>query len=118
MAVTEDISERKRLEEELRQAQAEANRNLALFKAVYEHANQALLLVDGQGRLLDWNPAGLTMHGYEDVEEVRAQAESFTANYRLADLSGQVLSFDQWPVSLLIHGRSFVERIQIGRAHV
>jgi PAS domain S-box-containing protein len=63
VGVAEDITERKRGEDELRQAEER-------FRSLYESATVGLYRTTPDGRILMANPAALRMLGYDSLEEL------------------------------------------------
>lgn len=67
LAVTQDISERKRAEEELRQSEQD-------YREIFNSANDAVFIHDAQtGVILDVNDTMLTMYGIRGKQEVIAR---------------------------------------------
>lgn len=61
LGVKEDITETKRLEEALRRSQA-------MFRAIGECAQDAVVMMDPEGRVSFWNPAAERIFGYSAQE--------------------------------------------------
>ncbi|SDM63822.1 PAS domain S-box-containing protein [Catalinimonas alkaloidigena] len=94
--------ERKRVEEAL---QASEDR---LQQVISQHP-EGLVLSDQQGRMVYWNPAALTLHGYARWEDCARDLPAFEALYELSDLEGRVVPVEQWPLSRLFRGEAVQE---------
>ena len=96
--IVRDISER------LEAFQAIKDREDRL-RSVTESLNEGLILVSPEGRLLQWNPAGLRMHGYESLED-GASLPDFRTTFVVSTLDGEVLPFESWPLSRILAGET------------
>jgi PAS domain S-box-containing protein len=61
LMVCEDITDRKRTEEALRESEGR-------FRSVAQSANDAIISADDQGLIISWNNGAHTMFGYEEQE--------------------------------------------------
>jgi PAS domain S-box-containing protein len=61
LALVQDITERKRAEEQLRESEGR-------FRTIFENAGAGVALVDGQGRPIKCNPTYIKMLGYTEEE--------------------------------------------------
>ncbi len=61
--VFRDIAERKQTEAALRESELR-------FRSVVQSAIDAIVVADGEGRILSWNPAAQRIFGYEEVEVI------------------------------------------------
>jgi diguanylate cyclase (GGDEF)-like protein/PAS domain S-box-containing protein len=66
ISINQDVTERKRAEEALRQAEEK-------YRAIFEDAVIAIFQATPEGRLLNINRAFATMHGYESPEQLLAE---------------------------------------------
>jgi PAS domain S-box-containing protein len=92
-----DITERKRVEEELRNNQAQ-------LRTVFENLGEGIVVSDLKGNLLQWNRAALELHGYND--EDRRHLTELVDTFALAELDGTPLSVDAWPLARILRGET------------
>ncbi len=62
VAVKEDISERKRIESDLKKSEEK-------YRTLFEVSQDAVLITQPDGKILDINPAGVEMFGYHSKED-------------------------------------------------
>ena len=67
-----DISERKRLESKLRE-------NIEMFKSLAEHAKDAIVMIDDEGKVIFWNRQAEEMFGYRVEEAIGKDAHLLCA---------------------------------------
>jgi PAS domain S-box-containing protein len=65
-----DITERKRLEEELQTRERELAREKQYFQSLVEVSPAAVVIMDSEERVTGWNPAATRLFGYEEVEAI------------------------------------------------
>jgi len=70
----EDISERKKLEEEIR-------RQKEYYEALFVNSPVAIVTVDRDGKVVSWNPAAENLFGYTQDEAVGRYADDLVANH-------------------------------------
>ncbi len=103
-----DVTERRRLEEELEQRVAERTaaleainerlnqeinerwRSEALFRSLFEQANDAIFIEDEEDRILDANPRACELLGYTREELLRLRVSDLQAP-EVRGMSGQVI---------------------------
>ena len=103
-AVYRDITEQRAAAAALVAARATAERGLAQMRAVVSSMAEGLIVADGEGNLLEWNPAALRLHGYETLDEVRRHLSSFATTFALARPDGTPVPFADWPLARLLRG--------------
>ena len=100
--IVRDVTARKQADAALRAATAAAGHALARLRAVFDAAADGLVLADGAGNLLEWNPAALRLHGYDRAEAVARSVEDFAATFELSTPDGPPLPVDEWPLPRLL----------------
>lgn len=93
-----EITERYRAEQEARESQDR-------LRAVTESLNEGLIMVSPSGQLVQWNRAGLKMHGYESMQ-VGTRLPDFRTTFVISTLQDEVLPFEQWPLSRILAGET------------
>jgi PAS domain S-box-containing protein len=117
ITTVQDITERKRAEEALRQARDAAERNRAEQNAIVRSMTEGLVVFDPHGNLLDMNPAALAMHGFDSVQEIRHHLAELQDIFELRDLQGNVLPVELWPISRSLRGETFTgHEVQVRRS--
>ena len=102
LIMCQDITERKRTEEEREQL-------LVQLDAVLESIHEGVVIFDLGGNILRMNQSAVVIHDYESIEQVRNQQNQYQETFELSDLDGRPLLFDQWPVSLALRGERFAD---------
>ncbi|HXY38994.1 MAG TPA: PAS domain S-box protein [Vicinamibacteria bacterium] len=103
LAITRDVSERRRADEALRESEQRLN-------SVIENLSVGLLVCDLEGRTLHWNRAALQMHGYAGDEDELSYLSRLGEIYELRTPEGEAVPFAEWPISRLLRGETFRER--------
>lgn len=70
-----DVTERKKTEGELREAYAALEDREARLRGITQAAKDAIILLDGEGSIVHWNPAAEKIFGYSSSEAVGTQVE-------------------------------------------
>jgi PAS domain S-box-containing protein len=104
---TRDVTDRKNAEKLLAAAKADAESNLARWKAIVENMAEGVILTDPAGNMIEWNDAALKMHGYQSLDQVRTNVADVVNTFELRDTRGNLLPPDHWPVARLLRGESF-----------
>ncbi len=95
----QDITDRKLAEAAVRESEER-------LQTVVEHLTEGLVISDFAGNLLQWNRAGLEMHGFSSLEEGRQSLPHFSETFELATLEGTVLSVAEWPLTRIMRGET------------
>ncbi|MES2663964.1 MAG: EAL domain-containing protein [Pseudomonadota bacterium] len=75
------------------------------LQSVIENLHEGLVISELDGRIIYWNRAGLAMHKYERQEEgLLRKFPDLQDIFELKDLNGKILSFNEWPLSRVLHG--------------
>lgn len=80
------------------------------FQAIFEKMVEGLILSDQNGKMLIWNPAACKMHGFKNEKEFHEQINNYPDLFQLYSLEGDILDFQDWPVSRVLKGESFTGR--------
>ena len=70
-----DITERKQVEEELRESEEK-------FRVIASSANDAIIMIDNKGRISLWNHAATTIFGYTQTEAFGQELHTLIASSR------------------------------------
>lgn len=103
LVVCQDITERKRAEEEREQF-------LLQLEAVLENINEGVVISDTKGNVLKMNKEALAMHGFDKPENVRMQLSAYHEVFEVTDLDGNVVPLENWPLARALRGERFVDR--------
>jgi PAS domain S-box-containing protein len=119
-----DISDRKRFEAEREQLLQQLEASLGQLEAVVGSMTEGLLIADGQGRMLQFNPAALAIHGYESLEQVQQPLCQFYDLFEGSSLQGVAIPLEQWPMARALRGETFsnweiqVTRVDTGKTWI
>jgi len=117
-----DITEQKRVENELRAEQEKSERQLTQMNAILNQMTEGLVIFDQHGNLLDMNPAALETHGFDSVETLRKHLNELTEIFELFDLQGRQLPVEEWPIGRVLNGETIdsyevrVRRLDTGKS--
>lgn len=89
---------------ELLTVQKQLDADRAKLHAIVENMCEGLVVVDAEGRLLDWNRSALDMHGLESVDQAPADLSSFRDMFTLLDQGGRPLPAGKCPFSRVVSG--------------
>jgi two-component system cell cycle sensor histidine kinase/response regulator CckA len=107
--VARDVTDRKRAEEAVRAATGRAEEALARMRAVFSASAGGLILADGAGHILEWNPVAVRLHGYESESDLLRPVTEFAGAFTLSEPGGPPLPFDQWPLPRALRGEEVTD---------
>ncbi|WP_376796723.1 PAS domain S-box protein [Thermogemmatispora sp.] len=100
-----DITDRKRLEDELVQTAYEATLRANQLEATFEAMTDAVFIFDCDGRILSVNAAARRLlHWLAPLPEREMTVDDYLAQLNLRDANGQPLAHEQWPSRRLLRG--------------
>ncbi|MES2642937.1 MAG: ATP-binding protein [Myxococcota bacterium] len=97
--ISHDITERKRMETELRASRTH-------LQLIFDELNEGIVTCTPQGDLVYWNPTALEMHGFSSMAEVVGALSGFQDIYEMASVDGRVLPFHEWPLMRILRGET------------
>ena len=106
-----DITERKRLEQELIAAKELAEKTLAQFRANIDSMSEGMYVVDTDGKRLLTNPAYFRILGFDPG----SSTDSLLPLLELYDLNDRLIPVEDWSVSRALRGETVVQRQQRAR---
>jgi PAS domain S-box-containing protein len=108
---SQEITERKRAEQELIAAKQLAEKTSAQFRANIDSMSEGMYVVGTDGQRLLTNRAYFRIHGFDPApsEEFAASISALLERY---DLNGRLLSREEWPVSRALRGETVVQSQQ------
>ena len=104
IAVIEDITERKRKEEEYQQLLAREQAARAYAETIIETIADGVFVYDAQGRIMRNNSAAQELF---PVDYRTRPASERAQIMMMRDMQGRVLSHEQLPITRLLHGEVF-----------
>ncbi|WP_069804764.1 sensor histidine kinase [Thermogemmatispora onikobensis] len=100
-----DITDRKRLEDELIQTAYEATLRANQLEATFEAMTDAVFIFDSEGQILSVNAAARRfLSRVAPLPEKEMTVDDYLARLDLRDATGQPLARDQWPSQRLLQG--------------
>lgn len=97
------------------EAQAEALELQRRLQLVVENLREGLAIADPSLDYLYWNPAALTILGFDDVEEGARRQWAFGEIFVLHDLDGTPIPAERWPLARTRQGDAFQDLLLIAR---
>ncbi|HZH97395.1 MAG TPA: PAS domain S-box protein, partial [Fimbriimonadaceae bacterium] len=77
------------------------------LRTVLESIQEGVATFDGDGRVVEFNPAALALHGYSSIEEAHRRLAEFPETFELLTLDRKVVPVDQWPAARVLRGETF-----------
>ena len=108
MSINRDISERKRIQEELSLAKLEAESNAAKFEAIFQSVTDGIAVFDQNGNAILINDAEAKITGFASAEEMKRSVADFAKIFELFYPMGGIIPMEEWPVSKILRGESVV----------
>ena len=102
VAIMRDVTQRKQTDEALRAGEAH-------LRTVLENLAEGVLVADLDGNILDLNRAALELHGFDSAEQGRQQLAPSAKIFEMAEVAGDPLPGDQWPLARIMRGESLKE---------
>ena len=103
-----DITERKRLEQDLIAAKELAEKTLAQFRANIDSMSEGMYVVDTDGKRLLTNPAYFHIHGFDPG----GSPDAISPLLERYDLNDKLIPAEDWSVSRALRGEIVVQRQQ------
>jgi PAS domain S-box-containing protein len=103
-----DITERKRLEQDLIAAKELAEKTLAQFRANIDSMSEGMYVVDTDGKRLLTNPAYFHIHGFDPG----GSPDAISPLLEHYDLNDKLIPAEDWSVSRALRGEIVVQRQQ------
>lgn len=116
-----DISDRKRFEAEREHLLQQLETSLGQLEAVINSMTEGLMIADTEGHFIQFNPAALELHGYENLKQVQQHLYRFHSDFEARDLQGNSISLEDWPMARVLRGETFshwelqVQRLDTGK---
>jgi PAS domain S-box-containing protein len=114
VSVIRDISERKRVEVQLLAAKELAERSLAQLRATIDSMSEGMFVIYPDRTRPLANPAFFRMYGFDPSSAPDAATKAALLLERY-DLNGNLLPFEEWPVSIALRGEAVAQREMIVR---
>lgn len=105
----EDVTAAVRLVRATASAERALNEAEAALRTVIDNLAEGVVASTVEGVLIHWNPAAVTMHGYESLEECRRHLPEFRRTFELLDPGNDPIPFEDWPLSRILRGEHLHE---------
>ena len=92
-----------------RQTEAEHRQLLEKLDAILANMNEGLAVADAAGRVLSMNAAGLRIHGFDAVADVRGGPADLIGRLEFSHCDGSPLPTHQWPLARAAAGETFAD---------
>lgn len=97
LASSSDVTER-RLAADARE------RRLASIETVISNMTEGLIISEMDGRIIHWNPACLTMHGFSSEEARLRRLDGLGQLLEVETLEGEPIAYGDWPLHRVFRG--------------
>ncbi|MEO6710929.1 MAG: PAS domain S-box protein, partial [Planctomycetota bacterium] len=92
-----DNTARKQAQESLRKSEAQ-------LQTIVDNINEAVVVFDLDGKLLQFNPVALHLLGYHNPQEDRRYLAEFADTFELSGTDGTPWPVNQWPLARILRG--------------
>ncbi len=103
-----DSVDRRRAAEALR-------KNEAQLQTIVENLTDGVIVSDLDGRLLHFNRAALSMHGFESLPDDQRHLAEFARTFDLTEMNGAALPPERWPLARILRGENLRDVAVRGR---
>jgi PAS domain S-box-containing protein len=116
LAITQDISASRRLEDNLR-------RNEAYLTAIFQGLPVGVGTTNAHGQTTFMNAVGLRLHGFASLEEMYTRLERYQEEFELLYPDGRIMAREEWPIARVVRGEYVsdyevvLRRSSTGEAH-
>ena len=104
----EEITERKKAEEQLHKVASAAQRSRAELEAVIQSMVGGVVVFDMTGNVVLINKAEAKICGYASPEEMKRDLAYFAQSYALTYPDGRQVPLEDWPIARVLRGESVV----------
>jgi len=104
---TRDVTQRHKNEQDATEAKALAETTVERWKAVVANMDEGVILIDPDGKVLDWNQAALSIHGYVAVDQLRGMVSGISSSFEIRTPAGEIVPAGMWPIPMLLRGEAF-----------
>ena len=94
------------IEERARRTAAELNDTKALLRVLIENSPQEISLFDASGTVVFTTPAGLRLHGFSSIDELRMSLDRLEEVLEARTPDGRLLSVSEWPLVRALRGEA------------
>jgi PAS domain S-box-containing protein len=102
-----DITERKQAEKKLSQTSLELGRESARTRAIIDNMVEGLVVADADGNIIEMNPAGLSIHGFVSLDEIRRHLNEYPEIFEDRAEDGTFIPVEEWPMAKALRGEVF-----------
>ncbi len=88
-------------------ARREAERVATQDEAIMANMTEGVLISDGEGNILQINPAAMVMHGRDRPVKFPISVHTLAAVFDLETLEGEPLPMESWPLFRALQGETF-----------
>src|SRR5438046_4394097 len=76
------------------------------MQTVVENLDDGVIVSDLKGRLVQWNRAALTIHGYTNLEEGPRSQSDLVDTFELSTLDATCVPLEEWPLFRILRGEN------------
>ena len=77
------------------------------LKAVVSTMTEGLVIADSTGNILEFNPAALSIHGFESLEQVQRHFSEFVDYFEVRDVAGNFVPLERWAMARVLQGERY-----------
>jgi PAS domain S-box-containing protein len=102
-----DITRRRETEERLSRTNRELERESARTRAILESMAEGLVVADPAGNIIEMNPAGLAIHEFGSLDEIRRNLKEYPDLFEDRTEDGSLVPVEEWPMARALSGEVF-----------
>jgi PAS domain S-box-containing protein len=105
--ILRNVTEQVRLQEELQKTKELAEYETARLRAITDSMAAGLVIADADGNIIEMNPAGLTIHEFESLNDVLFSLQKYPELFEIRTEYGRIISLEEWPMAKALNGEVF-----------